>query len=115
MKIDVTQDVLLRNPSEAPQLAHQGKETQAFRVYTTDYDKNDKIQKRVHEHYIAQHTFQTVEFVKSMHEKWLKFDHAEMEILPCLRILNSFVDESDPDVDVPNIVHAYQTAERIRE
>ena len=29
--------------------------------------------------------------------------------------LNDFIDESDPDVDVPNIVHAFQTAERIRE
>lgn len=25
------------------------------------------------------------------------------------------VDESDPDVDIPNIVHAFQTAEKIRE
>ena len=25
------------------------------------------------------------------------------------------VDESDPDLDLPNIVHAFQTAERIRE
>jgi len=28
--------------------------------------------------------------------------------------LNSLVDESDPDVDIPNLVHAFQTAERIR-
>ena len=32
-----------------------------------------------------------------------------------LEKLNGLVDESDPDVDVPNIVHAFQTAERIRE
>jgi len=25
------------------------------------------------------------------------------------------VDESDPDIDLPNIVHGFQTAERIRE
>ncbi len=29
-------------------------------------------------------------------------------------MLNNLVDESDPDLDLPNIVHAYQTAERIR-
>ena len=29
--------------------------------------------------------------------------------------LNDLVDESDPDCDVPNIVHAFQTAERIRQ
>lgn len=28
--------------------------------------------------------------------------------------LNELVDESDPDLDIPNIVHAFQTAERIR-
>ena len=28
--------------------------------------------------------------------------------------LNDLIDESDPDLDLPNIIHAYQTAERIR-
>ena len=28
--------------------------------------------------------------------------------------LNDLVDESDPDTDLPNIVHAFHTAERIR-
>ena len=34
----------------------------------------------------------------------------------CVRsdMLNNLVDESDPDLDLPNIVHAFQTAERIR-
>merc|ERR1719392_66986 len=36
----------------------------------------------------------------------------EMEALD---MLNELVDESDPDLDLPNIVHAFQTAERIRE
>ena len=29
--------------------------------------------------------------------------------------LNTFGDESEPDVDMPNSFHAFQTAERIRE
>lgn len=108
-------DVLLRNPSNELQLTNQGKETQSFRIYKTDYDPNDLIQKRVHELYVAQHTYQTVDFVKSMastqiyypflqylfqHDKWLKFDHGEMSIIECLRKLNSFVDASDPDVRI---------------
>jgi len=36
-------------------------------------------------------------------------------ILDALEKLNNLVDESDPDVDIPNIVHAFQTAERIRQ
>lgn len=34
--------------------------------------------------------------------------------MKALEKLNDVVDESDPDVDFPNIVHAFQTAEQIR-
>ena len=49
------------------------------------------------------------------HEKWLKFSHLETTVMEALEFLNGLVDESDPDIDLPNIVHAFQTAERIRE
>ena len=38
-----------------------------------------------------------------------------MTMMEVLEKLNDFIDESDPDIDLPNIVHAYQTAERLRE
>lgn len=47
--------------------------------------------------------------------EWTQFNKAAMPVMEALRLLNSLVDESDPDVDVPNIVHAFQTAEKIRE
>lgn len=34
--------------------------------------------------------------------------------MEALHELNKVIDDSDPDVDVPNIGHAFQTAERIR-
>ena len=37
-----------------------------------------------------------------------------MTIMEAVEKLNNLVDESDPDVDVPNSYHAYQTAEGIR-
>jgi len=37
-----------------------------------------------------------------------------MKIGKALSMLDDFVDPSDPDLDVPNSIHAYQTAERIR-
>ncbi|KAI4455093.1 myoinositol oxygenase [Holotrichia oblita] len=46
---------------------------------------------------------------------WLKFNHYKGNVRKTLEKLNELVDESDPDVDVPNIVHAFQTAERIRQ
>ncbi|XP_047470205.1 inositol oxygenase-like [Penaeus chinensis] len=83
-----------------------------FRNYVEESD--DPHLKQVKETYLKMHTFQTVEFVKKKHEHWRKFDKFEATILEALQKLNSLVDESDPDVSVPNIVHAFQTAERIR-
>lgn len=47
-------------------------------------------------------------------EKWLKFDNFRLSVKDALIKLNDLVDESDPDSDLPNIVHAFQTAEMIR-
>lgn len=46
----------------------------------------------------------------------MKFDHAKLPLLDCLDLLSQLVDTSDPDVEKDaNIIHAYQTAERMRE
>lgn len=37
-----------------------------------------------------------------------------MSIWECCELLNEFVDESDPDLDEPQIEHLLQTAEAIR-
>ena len=37
-----------------------------------------------------------------------------MTVLEAVHLLDALVDESDPDTDLPNSVHAFQTAERIR-
>lgn len=37
-----------------------------------------------------------------------------MSAMQALQLLDQLVDESDPDVDFPNSLHAYQTAEGIR-
>lgn len=47
-------------------------------------------------------------------DDWCKFNKFEATIMEALDYLDNLVDESDPDVDIPNIVHGYQTAERIR-
>merc|ERR1712107_350868 len=87
------------------------KEKEAFR----DYTKNDALGERVKRTYTEMHTKQTIAFVMEKHKTWLKFNHMEATIMEALDMLNELVDESDPDLDLPNIVHAFQTAERIRE
>ena len=57
---------------------------------------------------------QTLDFVLSMKQKYSKLDNVKMTMNKALSLLDSFVDPSDPDVDEPNSIHAYQTAERIR-
>ncbi|RWS01943.1 Inositol oxygenase-like protein [Dinothrombium tinctorium] len=89
------------------------KKESEFRRYTLDEETS--IQKRVRETYRLMHANQTVDFVKQRMEHWCKFDKFEMDVMQALETLNVLVDESDPDVDLPNIVHAFQTAERIRE
>lgn len=86
------------------------KDKEAFR----DYSDENPLQQRVKKTYYDMHTNQTVDFVKSRRAKWLGFNHVECTIMEALDKLNDLVDESDPDLDLPNIVHAFQTAERIR-
>ena len=64
--------------------------------------------------YEEMHKHQTLEYVKQKHKQFSKLNNKKMKIKDALVALDTFVDPSDPDVDVPNSIHAYQTAERIR-
>ena len=86
-----------------------------FRHYVEDVTADaSPIAQRVFNTYRQMHTHQCVDFVRQQHQRWLKFDHDRLTIYQALQKLNLLVDESDPDVDVPNIYHAFQTAEGIR-
>lgn len=109
------QQILMLDPSEhfRPEEIHtHGKAIDAFRKYSED--EEDAIQRRVRQTYYTMHKNQTVDFVTSRLAKWDRYNHAELTIMEALQKLNSLIDESDPDSDLPNIVHAFQTAERIR-
>jgi len=71
-------------------------------------------QERVEKVYRKMHLNQTVQFGEEIREKWCQFNHCEMTIMEAIKLLDNLVDESDPDTDLPNSVHAFQTAERIR-
>ena len=49
-----------------------------------------------------------------MREHYQKLDKAEMGIWECCELLNEVVDDSDPDLDEPQIQHLLQSAEAIR-
>ncbi|KAH0990811.1 hypothetical protein GBA52_002294 [Prunus armeniaca] len=88
--------------------------TNAFGHTFRDYDVNSDRRDGVEEFYRINHINQSVDFVKRMREEYGKLDKVEMSIWECCELLNEVVDESDPDLDEPQIEHLLQTAEAIR-
>lgn len=80
-----------------------------------NYTDANPLIDQVRETYRKMHLNQTVDFVRGKREKWLSFDHAELTLMEICQLLDTFVDESDPDIDFPNSLHAYQTAELMRQ
>jgi len=72
-----------------------------------------EISPAVKEHYRKMRKNQTVDYVRNMHKKYLKFDKP-MDLWEAMRHLNSLIDVSDPDLDLPNVQHLIQSAEAIR-
>ena len=64
--------------------------------------------------YKEMHEKVDLEYTLKMRKKYSKYDKCKMTIKKALSMMDDFIDPSDPDLDVPNSIHAYQTAERIR-
>lgn len=68
----------------------------------------------VREFYRLNHRYQCVDFVRQKREQFLGLNHRSMTVWEALEYLNTLVDDSDPDIDLPQIEHLLQTAEAIR-
>ncbi len=72
----------------------------------------------IYQHYYNKNTKQTLSLVKEKHLKYqqgfFNNQHKIMTMSEALSQLNSYKDPSDPDTNDNNLIHAYQTAERIR-
>lgn len=67
----------------------------------------------VREHYRKMRKNQTYDYVQRMHKKYLTYDKP-MPLWEAMTHLNSLIDVSDPDLDLPNVQHLIQSAEAIR-
>ena len=67
-----------------------------------------------YELYKQMHENQTLNYVMKKRLQYSKLNNTKMTIKEVLSRMDNFIDPSDPDLDVPNSIHAYQTAERIR-
>jgi inositol oxygenase len=88
-----------------------GKANAAYRDYGNE---DNPAVARVRAFYRQNHTHQTLAFVLAKKAQWLQFDQREMTPWQALDFLNTLVDESDPDIELPQISHLLQTAEAIR-
>ena len=86
----------------------QGRQQEDFRHY------DDSTPAVVREFYRLNHAGQTVAFNRAMREKWLQLNRVEMSVWDLMVELDKLVDDSDPDTDLSQIEHNFQTAEAIR-
>jgi inositol oxygenase len=85
------------------------KNTENFRNYAAE------ARNSVKEFYRLNHKNQTLEFVLSKEAQYGPKKMEKMGIWEALERLDTLVDDSDPDLALPQTVHALQTAEAIRQ
>eukprot|EP00029_Vermamoeba_vermiformis_P008483 TRINITY_DN3984_c0_g1_i1.p1 TRINITY_DN3984_c0_g1~~TRINITY_DN3984_c0_g1_i1.p1 ORF type:complete len:289 (-),score=82.61 TRINITY_DN3984_c0_g1_i1:126-992(-) len=91
-------------------LRDENKTVEQFRNYETS--DRDEI---VRQTYRLHHVNQTYDYVQERKQKFLQFKVAKLTVWQAIEKLDTLVDESDPDTDLPQIMHALQTAESLRE
>jgi inositol oxygenase len=103
------EDVLSRYPQyDESNSSSVDSQTRRFRDYEAE------TRPSVREFYRLNHQFQTVDFVRSKQQQYLQLSRCQMGIWEAMEFLNQLVDDSDPDIDLPQIEHLLQTAEAIR-
>ena len=90
-------------------LIHDAKTPDSYRNY--EAETRDTVKQL----YQLNHAQQTLAFVLAKKAEYTKKDKAEMSVWEAMDFLNQLVDDSDPDIELPQIDHALQTAEAIRQ
>ena len=106
--LDEWEDDLLRRYPESSAATLDSSATKSFRNYEAETRASVKT------FYQLNHRFQTVDFVRSKRAQYLSLNKRRMGIWEAMEYLNTLIDDSDPDIDLPQIEHLLQTAEAIR-
>lgn len=77
-------------------------------------DYGDGARSTVRELYRLNHAHQTLDFVRGKKREYLTLDRRRMGVWEALELVETLVDDSDPDIELGQIEHALQTAEAIR-
>ncbi|XP_075492020.1 inositol oxygenase 1-like isoform X3 [Primulina tabacum] len=119
MTITIDQSAFAGSEVEEKKLNKEGAgflvpQANSFGHHFRDYEAENERLGGVEAFYKANHINQTYDFVKRTRQEYGKLDKVEMSIWECCELLNNVVDESDPDLDEPQMEHLLQTAEAIR-
>ncbi|KAH8110037.1 DUF706-domain-containing protein [Phellopilus nigrolimitatus] len=80
----------------------------------TQFRRYEEACDRVKNFYKEQHEKQTVAYNLKAREDFKKTTRARMSIWQAIELLNTLIDDSDPDTNVSQIEHLLQTAEAMR-
>jgi inositol oxygenase len=86
------------------------KEQATFRDYSTENERYDIVCAT----YTEKNSKQTVEVNKALREKHLAWTRPRMSVWDVFQLLSDIDDGSDPDTELPQVEHAFQTAEALR-
>ncbi len=86
----------------------EGKTEEQFRQYDAEANPG------VAEFYRLNHQFQTHDYVMGKEKEYFGLNKGMKSIWEAAEFLNTLVDDSDPDTDLPQIEHLLQTSEAIR-
>ncbi|MBS0626116.1 MAG: inositol oxygenase [Verrucomicrobia bacterium] len=84
------------------------KSKEEYRVY------DETTPQHVQDFYRVNHAAQTVDFVLKKEQEYLPLRKQRMGIWDAIGIFDTLIDESDPDLSLPQRYHLFQTAEALR-
>eukprot|EP00466_Bigelowiella_natans_P010988 jgi/Bigna1/92843/estExt_fgenesh1_pm.C_810004 len=78
-----------------------------------NYQDNPRFE-RVRNFYMENHKNQTHDFVLKMEKKYSRLNRMRMGVWEVLELLDTYIDDSDPDTNLSQLMHSLQTAEAVR-
>lgn len=112
---DEWEEDLLRRYPKPDESADSAAGTNRTKKPSEFRDHEGSVRPSVREFYRLNHTYQTVDFVRSKQAEYLPLQKREMSVWEAMDYLNRLTDDSDPDTELPQIEHSLQTLLAIRD
>jgi inositol oxygenase len=80
----------------------------------SDFRDYENVPESIKNFYLLNHSHQTLNFVLAKKKEYYPLTKTRMSIWQAIALLDTIVDESDPDTSSSQMVHAMQTAEQLR-